>query len=187
MTPEEQHVAQIKDRLEGLEEHACLLFACACAERQWPIVKRVCLPPNCDKYVNLLRSNLDAIWDYLLGKGTFDSIVDISEEFSDTADTNPLCREIIVCHIFLADLVMSVSESHSVYISARRNFYLIDVYLDLLDDIDGAPFEATGDGIELRRREQERQLADLAILERDAPLIDRGMQLRNESIGKTIL
>src|SRR5262245_28617391 len=165
--PLSRHRKRVEDALGKVSSPHAFAFAAACAERLWPVYERAADGEPWAMQDDL-RSSLDAIWDWLMGRrerprlaeqcerAVFDANSDAEEDSAAFQAANSLYG--------LAAMVEEDQPQYSAQ-SAVSNLDLLDAFLyDLLDLPASAESDLLVDGHELMQREMQRQLADLSLL-----------------------
>jgi hypothetical protein len=161
------HRKRAEDALGKVSPPHAFAFVAACAERQWPVYERAAEgKPWANQAV--LRSSLDAIWDWLMGRRERPCLAERCERavFDANSDAEEDSGAFHVTNSFygLAAIVEEDQPQYSAQ-SAVSNLDLVDAFLYDLLDLPGSPEnDLLVDGHELMQREMQRQLADLSLL-----------------------
>ena len=169
-------------------QHA-FAFAAACAERYWPVYKRASEGKSWEKQA-VLRTALDATWDWLLGRGERPRLADQCE--SAIFDDDPVKDEdtaafYVANSFFGVAAAVEKDQPHHCHQSAVRNLDALDAFLYELYDMPVCPESDTiVDHHELMQKEMKHQLEDLELLKGPftSALVE---QLRMRSVGQSVL
>ncbi len=183
------HMKKVKDVLRKVSPLHCFTFAAACAERQWPVYNRASEGKAWERQA-VLRSSLDAIWNWLLGKAERPRLAEQCE--SAVIDADPLKDEdtaaFYVANSFfgLAAIVEKDQPNHC-HGSADNNLNDLDAFIYELLGLAVTPEnDCIVDNHELMQNEVKRQLDDLNSL--NAPLSPALVEgLRARSMRQSIL
>jgi uncharacterized protein YjaG (DUF416 family) len=157
---------RVEDALRTVSPRHAFLFAAACAERQWPVYERASEGKPWEMQA-VLRSSLDAVWDWLSGRAERPRLAEQCERavFDENSDDEEDNGAFSAANSFygLASIVQEDQPQYSAQ-SAVSNLDLVDAFVyDLLDLETSAESDLIVDAHELMQREMQRQLADLEL------------------------
>ena len=162
------HMNAVENALQEVSPQHAFAFAAACAERQWPVYKRASEGKPWEKQA-ILRSALDAIWDWLLGRDERPRLADQCE--SAIFDGDPVKDEdtaafYVANSFFGLATIVEKDQPHHCRQSAVSNLDALDAFLYELYDLSVCPESDTlVDSHELIQKEMRHQLEDLRTVE----------------------
>jgi hypothetical protein len=183
------HRKTIEAALGKVSAQHAFAFAAACAERLWPVYERAAEGKPWAMQA-VLRSSLDAVWDWLMGQRERPRLAEQCERAvfdanSDAEEDNGAFQA--ANSVYGLAAIVEQDQPHYSAQSAVSNLDLLDAFLyDLLDLTVSPENDLIVDGHELMQREMQRQLADLSLL---SQLVgpDLVQTLRDRARGQSVL